>query len=163
MVKKSNEIQTAADGAADTDKVQNTQPKSEQRSRPNHQNPNTKGQYQARQQNGARSAETQSAPNKDAQAQNKDASRQAQFQSGQRGSNHGQRSHEGRSRENNPQFRGYYRDRNRDADKDAHFSRHSNVQRNRADETIDDIKQDIIRIEKEIELEIKEIRSLKFL
>lgn len=33
--------------------------------------------------------------------------------------------------------------------------------RNRADETIEDIRTDIMRIEKEIELEIKEIRSLK--
>lgn len=31
----------------------------------------------------------------------------------------------------------------------------------RADETVDDIKQDIIRIEKEIKLELKEIRSMK--
>jgi CCR4-NOT transcriptional regulation complex NOT5 subunit len=31
----------------------------------------------------------------------------------------------------------------------------------KAEETIDDIKEDIVRIEKEIELEMKEIRSLK--
>lgn len=34
-------------------------------------------------------------------------------------------------------------------------------QRNAANETIDDIKEDIVRIEKEIRLEIKEIKSLK--
>jgi hypothetical protein len=37
------------------------------------------------------------------------------------------------------------------------------MKRNRAEETIDDIKHDILRLEKEIELEIREIRSLKFL
>lgn len=170
MVRKSNEIQTVTEGAADSDKAQNAQPKNEQRSRPNHQNSNAKGQYQARQQNGARSADTQNAPNKDAQNQNKDASRQGQFQTGSRSNNHGQRNHDGRSREN-AQPRGYYRDRNREADKDTQarqhggtgFGRHSNAPRNRAEETIEDIKQDIIRLEKEIELEIKEIRSLKFL
>jgi len=31
----------------------------------------------------------------------------------------------------------------------------------KAEETIDDIKTDILRIEKEIELELKEIRSLR--
>jgi hypothetical protein len=46
----------------------------------------------------------------------------------------------------------YYRDRNNDR---------VGALRNRADETIDDIKEDIIRIEKEIDLEIKEIRSMK--
>jgi hypothetical protein len=169
MVRKSNEIQTAADGAADTEKAQSTQPKNEQRNRPNHQNQNTKGQYQGRQQNGARNADTQNAPNKDTQAQNKDGNRQGQYQPGQRNNNHGQRNHEGRNRENAP--RGYYRDRNREADKDAQprqhggtsYGRHQNVQKSRAEETIEDIKQDIIRLEKEIELEIKEIRSLKFL
>lgn len=59
------------------------------------------------------------------------------------------------------QNRGYYRDR------DNQQRQHSQTQgprfstRNRAEETIDDIKEDIVRIEKEIELEIKEIRSLK--
>ena len=33
--------------------------------------------------------------------------------------------------------------------------------RNRAEETIDDIKEDILRIEKEIDMEIKEIKNLK--
>lgn len=33
--------------------------------------------------------------------------------------------------------------------------------RNRGDETVDDIKNDILRIEKEIDLELKEIRSLR--
>lgn len=38
-------------------------------------------------------------------------------------------------------------------------SRHIN--RIRAEETVDDIKTDIVRIEKEIELEIKEIKSMR--
>lgn len=64
------------------------------------------------------------------------------------------------------QHRGYNRERSRETDfqqtRYSGFSgRHTGNYKSRAEETIDDIKQDIIRIEKEIELEIKEIRSLK--
>lgn len=60
----------------------------------------------------------------------------------------------------------YYREKNRESDRDNHHkgssgSRFVNIIKNRAEETIDDIKEDILRLEKEIELEIKEIRSLK--
>jgi len=54
--------------------------------------------------------------------------------------------------------KGSFRARNRN--KTAGSGRYGNS-RNRAEETIEDIKRDIMRIEKEIELEIKEIRSLK--
>ncbi len=195
MVRNSNENQTVANSAANTEKVQNIQPKAEQqpkaelqqkndqqpkydqqpkndqqRNRANNQNFNTKGQYQPRQQNAQRNADTQIALNKDAQSQNKDALRTGQNQSGPRNNNHGPRNHDSHNRDNG-QTRGYYRDRNREVDKDAQlrqhtmpaFTRHQAVQRVKAEETIDDIKQDIIRLEKEIELEIKEIRSLKFL
>jgi len=54
--------------------------------------------------------------------------------------------------------KGFYRDRNRN--KSTGSGRYAN-NRGRAEETIDDIKKDIVRIEKEIELEIKEIKSLK--
>jgi hypothetical protein len=65
----------------------------------------------------------------------------------------------------------HFRDRNRDKDgerdnqqrpfSNAAGGRFSSISRSRAEETIDDIKEDIIRLEKEIDLEIKEIRSLK--
>lgn len=64
---------------------------------------------------------------------------------------------DGNTRENAPN-KGYYRDRNRN--KPVNSGRFIN-NRNKAEETIDDIKEDIVRLEKEIELEIKEIKSLK--
>lgn len=61
--------------------------------------------------------------------------------------------------------RGYNRERSRETDSQSRHSgfsgRYPGNYKNRSEETIDDIKQDIIRLEKEIELEIKEIRSLK--
>jgi len=75
-----------------------------------------------------------------------------------------------RDSRDNTQSRGYYRNKNKDNSRgnDNPQRQHSssgryggNNHRSRAEETIDDIKEDIVRIEKEIELEIKEIRSLK--
>jgi len=43
----------------------------------------------------------------------------------------------------------------------SQFSEQKYNNRVKADETVDDIREDIARIEKEIDLEIKEIRSLK--
>ena len=48
-----------------------------------------------------------------------------------------------------------YHDQNRPEKKDRFYGR------NEAIETVEDIKEDIVRIQKEIDLEIKEIRSLK--
>ena len=67
------------------------------------------------------------------------------------------------------QSSGFYRDRNTDRDiqprqyagASTSGGRHGYNTRNRVEETIEDIKEDIIRLEKEIELEIKEIKSLK--
>ncbi|MGE5613951.1 MAG: hypothetical protein ACM3XR_06045 [Bacillota bacterium] len=63
------------------------------------------------------------------------------------------------------QQRGYSREKGRETESQPRHSgysgRHQGNYKNRSEETIDDIKQDIIRLEKEIELEIKEIRSLK--
>ena len=83
---------------------------------------------------------------------------------------HQAKQHEQHGRESGQQ-RGYYRDREkpRDSERDVQPRQHSgaqqgrygNNQRSRAEETIDDIKQDIIRLEKEIDLEIMEIRSMK--
>lgn len=77
----------------------------------------------------------------------------------------GVKAYEPRSRDSGQQ-RGYSRDRNREMSsqrpKHSRFSgRYPGIYRNRPEETIEDIKQDIIRLEKEIDLEIKEIKSLK--
>lgn len=71
----------------------------------------------------------------------------------------------------NGQNRANYREKNKENDRDCRPRQYSgtsstphkygNSLRNRAEETIDDIKEDIIRIEKEIDLEIKEIKSMK--
>lgn len=67
----------------------------------------------------------------------------------------------------NTQNKGFYRGRDNDRDNQprqrvvqSSASRYSGP-RAKAEETIEDIKEDIIRLEKEIELEMKEIRSLK--
>jgi hypothetical protein len=66
------------------------------------------------------------------------------------------------NRENSP--KGFYRDR--DAQQRPYGGASSTSasrygSRNRTEETVEDIKKDIIRIEKEIELEIKEIKAMK--
>lgn len=66
----------------------------------------------------------------------------------------------GRPREGG-QNRGYYRDNQQRPHTSSQPSGPRYSSRNRVEETIDDIKEDIIRIEKEIEMEIKEIKSLK--
>jgi hypothetical protein len=76
-----------------------------------------------------------------------------------------QKASELRSR-NNSQQRGYSRDRSKEtvAQRQRYpgsSGRSHESSRNKSEETIEDIKQDIIRLEKEIDLEIKEIRSLK--
>lgn len=72
------------------------------------------------------------------------------------------KSHDSYNRENSRQ-RGYYRDKGKGADRDHQKYSGRHTHKSREEETIEDIKRDIERIEKEIELEIKEIRSMKFL
>lgn len=82
---------------------------------------------------------------------------QAQGMKGQ-----GERHEGGHSREQG-QGKGFYRDREgapRQHSGNVPAPRYNNS-RNRSEETVEDIKEDILRLEKEIELEIKEIRSLK--
>ena len=57
----------------------------------------------------------------------------------------------------------YYKKRNSNRRNGFRQNRNNNFNRNkpRALETIEDVKQDIIRIEKEIELEIREIKNVK--
>jgi len=160
MVRNRNENQ--AETGSNAEKAQSTQMRDNQsRSRGNHQSFNSRNQYQTRQQNSSRNGDVQ---NKDAASQsfNASAGSQSQFQTSQRSNTHGSRNFEGHSSQ-----RGY-RDRSRDTDKELKhyaqpYGKHGGTQKSRAEETIEDIKQDIIRIEKEIALEIKEIRSLKFL
>jgi hypothetical protein len=76
-----------------------------------------------------------------------------------------QNTYEPRSRDGGQQ-RGHNRDRSREMisqrSRQSGFSgRSPDNYRSRSEETIEDIKQDIIRLEKEIDLEIKEIKSLK--
>lgn len=150
-----------------TEKNQGGQQKSEQ--------PRTRSNYH-RYNQGQRNHNQNRAQNsvKNPDAQNPNTAQSNHSQSGPRNMNRGPRVHEQQPRENGQQpresgqQRGYYRDRVRDNDKDAQPRQHTAVSagrygalRNRAEETIDDIKLDITRLEKEIDLEIKEIRSLK--
>ncbi len=161
-----------------TEKNQGGQQRSEQpRNRSNYQryNQGQRSHNQNRTQNSTKNPDVQNPANKEAQGQNQNTAQNSHFQSGSKNYNRGPRAHEQQPRENGQQpresgqQRGYYRDRVRDNDRDAQLRQHSaasggrygNALRNRAEETIDDIKLDIIRLEKEIELEIKEIRSLK--
>ncbi|HEX9058668.1 MAG TPA: hypothetical protein VF941_00650 [Clostridia bacterium] len=67
------------------------------------------------------------------------------------------------SRDNSYQTKNTYRD-NRDSSYRNGFHSQTSTRnsiKNRADDSIEDIKADITRIEKEIELEIKEIKSLR--
>lgn len=65
----------------------------------------------------------------------------------------------GKPKESTP-HRGYRRDSysGKTSSGQGYSQRHNKI---KALETVEDIKQDIIRIEKEIRLEIKEIRSMK--
>lgn len=75
------------------------------------------------------------------------------------------RNQRGPQEQGNRRENGNYRSYNRDNyQRQGHPYQNSGPrynQRIRADETIDDIKMDISRIEKEIELELKEIKSLR--
>ena len=127
-----------------TDRPQNRPQKSDQQARNRSRNQHTSNQSRVQ---GNYSGTAQSP--REGQAHNPAQPRQSQpHQSQPRNVSQASRTmpekHEGHGR--------YYRDRNND--------RFSSV-RNRADETIDDIKEDIVRLEKEIDLEIKEIRSMK--
>lgn len=81
-------------------------------------------------------------------------------------------------RQNNSQERGSFRENNQSnqSNQSKNFHRDNNaprqnfsnqnsppryINRIRAEETVEDIRRDISRIEKEIELEIKEIKSLR--
>lgn len=150
-----------------TEKNQGGQQKSEQpRTRSNYYryNQGQRNHNQNRTQNSAKSPD----------AQNPGTAQNNHFHSGSKNLNRGSKAHDQQARENGQQpresgqQRSYYRDRVRDNDKDVQPRQHTAASagrygalRNRAEETIDDIKLDIIRLEKEIELEIKEIKSLK--
>ena len=147
-------------------RVEHLKPEQQTRTRTNNQgyNQSQRGQGQSHQQGNIRAGGGQSANQGANQSQN-----QSQQKSVVQGNKPQSERNDGHPRENG-QNKGYYRDRNRNNDRDAHRrqypsapsgSKYGNIQRNRADETIDDIKEDIIRLEKEIDLEIKEIRSLK--
>lgn len=173
MVGKNNNIQTGT--TVNTEKSESEQQRSgqqrseqPQRNRSNYQryNQGQKSQNQSRTQNSTQSPDAQSVANKDPKGQGQKATQNSHFQSGPRNNNRGARTNETQPRENGQQ-RGYYRDRVRDNDRDPQPRQHSasgrygNITKNRVEETIDDIKLDIIRLEKEIDLEIMEIRSLK--
>jgi hypothetical protein len=71
-------------------------------------------------------------------------------------------SHEQGSYRNNNQYRNQYRENGSRHNYANQFSSASKVNyRAKPDETADDIKIDIARIEKEIQLEIKEIKSMR--
>lgn len=166
-----------AGNTQNTEKAAVGQPRSEQPRNDQQRNDQNRGRnYQGynqgqRQHNQARQQNQQNpdAANREAQGQNQPQnSNQGHFQPS-RNNAHQARQHDQRGKDNG-QPRGYYRDREklRDAERDAQPRQHTGIsqsrygnQRNRAEETIDDIKQDIIRLEKEIDLEIKEIRSMK--
>jgi len=116
---------------------------------------NSRGKFRGRQQNMAKNEEQ---GGKDMQGTS--AVGQAHSQGAQKSS----KSHDAYNRDNSRQ-RGFYRDKGKGADRDhqKYAGRHGGSYKNREEETIDDIRRDIERIEKEIELEIKEIRSMKFL
>ena len=103
---------------------------------------------------------------------------QPQFRNNTQGPRNLTNHHEGSPREANPreanpreagQNKGFYRDRSKDSERDTQprqyssppGGRYGNSLRNKPEETIEDIKEDIVRLEKEIELEIKDIKSLK--
>jgi len=78
----------------------------------------------------------------------------------------GHKDAQGRSNGQGIRSQQYHREKTRDGERDSLYKglsggRISNIIKNRAEETIDDIKEDILRLEKEIELEIMEIRSMK--
>ena len=152
MVRNRNE--DTADSAAKNESGNNTGNREQQpRSRSG-----SRGRYRSRQQNTTRNEE-----------RSKDAK-------GTSASNHGHslgtqknsRNYDGFNRDNARQ-RGYRRDKGKGADRDNQkhsaqsHGRYGHSRKSREDETIEDIKRDILRIEKEIELEIREIRSMKFL
>jgi len=144
-----------------TEKNQGGQQRSEQpRNRSNYH------RYNQGQRNHNQNRTQSSAKNPEAHEQS--TAQNGHLQAASKGFNRGSRTHEQQNRESGQQ-RSFNRDRLRDNERDAQPRQHSamsggrygNALRNKAEETIDDIKLDIIRLEKEIELEIKEIRDLK--
>lgn len=189
MVKKQDEIQDGS--RQETDKIHNVQQraehrKPEQHSRINSQSyrQNQRGQNQYHQKSSVPVAIPVAAEQASEKKESQTAGQNHPVQAAQNTSqNHNpaqQRSsaqslrnltnhHENNSREAG-QGKGYYRDRNKDADRESQPRQYPSPPgggrfnpnlRNKPEETIDDIKEDIIRLEKEIELEIKDIRSLK--
>ena len=121
--------------------------------RPQYQNRN-QGHYQ-NQNGGQRQNQVGQNPNQgqnNNQIQNKNNEQVAKAQN--------ERPEGGRPREGG-QNRGYYRDSQQRQHSSSQPSAPRYSSRNRVEETIDDIKEDIVRIEKEIEMEINEIKSLK--
>lgn len=189
MVKKQDEIQDG--NRQEAEKIQNAHQKAEhrkpelQRNRGNSQgyNQNQHGQNQFRQKNNVPAAVPVAAEpasgSREGQATSQSHPVQASQNASQSHSPVQPRSNVPNPRnltnhhENNPresgQGKSYYRDRNKDTERDsqprqypsASGARYSPGFRNKPEETIDDIKQDIIRLEKEIDLEIKDIKSMK--
>lgn len=183
MVRKQDENQAGSGQSAERTQGGQQKPEQQLRNRVNNPgyNQNQRGQNQSHQQSGGQVIGVQGSSHKDGQGHNQSQPvqggqglNQSHSQSQPRNAALGTRSqpdrHDGHPRENS-QNRGYYRDRNREGDRDTQprqyaaasssGGRYGNSLRNRAEETIEDIKEDIIRLEKEIELEIKEIKSLK--
>lgn len=156
-------------------------PEHQTQSRANNQSysQNRRSQNQARQPGGVQNNGAHVSSNKEATAQSQNTGRNTSAQGGQglgqgrrqpyqRNSYRGAKTNEQQTGEG-AQTKGYYRDRAKSSERDkpprhypaASAGRYGSNQRNKGEETIDDIKRDIVRLEKEIELEIKEIRSLK--
>ncbi len=181
MIKKQDENQ--AGGKQSTERPQERQQKPEQqiRNRANNHRPNSnqRVQNQPRHQGSEQNVGGQTSNSKDGQARSAAQSKQggngtnkvnnqSQTRSAVKGMRNQNDRHDGHFREGS-QSRGYYRDKSGNNDRDSQprqyagssSSKYGSSLRNRAEETIDDIKEDIVRLEKEINLEIKEIKSLK--
>jgi len=190
MVKKQDEIQDDSRQGAEKiqnaqQRVEHRKPEQQQRNRVNSQgyHQNQRGQNQFHQKNSAPVAVSAAAEQASGSREGQPVSQNHPIQAVQNAS----QSHnpaQPRSgapnprnltnhHENNPreagQGKGYYRDRNKDTERDSQPRQHplptggrySPNLRNKPEESIDDIKEDIVRLEKEIELEIKDIKSLK--
>ena len=156
---------TQADNKRNDDKFTDRQQKSERkqdqmtRGRANNYRQNQRGQKQFNKKNNT--AEGQAGSNsRDIRDINQDQSEhsspsfnsthsQPQYKSAANVSRRHSERYDGSSKDTGS---GKYNNRNR---------RYGNSLRNKPEETIEDIKDDIVRLEKEIELEIKDIRSLK--
>ncbi|MCX7841553.1 MAG: hypothetical protein N2489_00570 [Clostridia bacterium] len=120
---------------------------------------NNKGGYHNNQQNGERKSFGEQGLNKAAPEAREPENRNKDNRDGRERDN---REKPLRERENNPQRNNYMREKDNSHRNNFHNNppqRYGN--KSKAEETAEDIKADILRIEKEIDLEIKEIKSLR--